>query len=411
MRSLVLLLIAAFLVACDSEPGAVTATSEVTATAEATPSNTPRVTYLPERTPRATPPPTPTQPPVVPVGHPPGTETGIADVDAVVTAFVGGESEALRDLVRYRSEPCVQVGQGNDYGPPPFCPEGVPTGTPLEFIGSSGCHGGYISPRDDGWSARSRGVPQLFGVVRVDGWMDARAEYLVLFSIAGPSGVSGGNWGTIYEVGDGGIVAVDSGCGWSPEFMWQRIAHNEVILAPPVDDLYGYPPEERFEDPVLQNVAMAVFYSNANPNLERLVSWLEEGCVPFEADYLGPPPTCPTGVQTGTVMRTIATDGCHFGLRTPDHVRGEYLPDTGGAPRVFGIIEVDGWFDDDRGRAAMVFQRHPDDGELEGEGFALIVSDGGIVGFDSGCGETAAQLWAGYAEQGGAVILPPFRAP
>src|SRR5690606_17410742 len=115
------------------------------------------------------------------------------------------------------------------YGPPPFCPEGVPEGTPIDTLLTVGCHGGYRTPQDIHFQfSIAENDTRVVAVVRPDEPMDERAEYAVLFALGFPNGA----WGYVIEVGDDGIVAIDSGCAFAPEQMWQRLATSEAVLAP-----------------------------------------------------------------------------------------------------------------------------------------------------------------------------------
>lgn len=399
MLSLMALASVLLLAGCDAGEGS----PEPMPTLAPAASGTPRITFLPERTPRPTPSPSPTPTPVDPVGHPPGTASGVPEVDALVAALQEHGRIPL-EMWRFRAEPCVAVPV-NDYGPPPVCPEGVTEGTPIDLAGSVGCHGGYTTPEhvDGIFNIARRSEDRLFGVARPSRPLDDRAEYAVVVSVA----ISDNNWGMTYEVGDGGVVSVNSGCGWTPELMWQRLGDREVILAPPRGDLYGYPPDTRFEGDAVFNAIADILWRGDAELLKPWVRWNDEGCVPWERDYLGPPAPCPAGAVEGTPVPSLATVGCHFSLRFPTESTGSYLPDLSRTDRLYGIQEVTDWFDVRADRVA-VFQAKPPPGETEGRGYAMLLSDAGIVGFDHGCGETAVEMWGEYAMEGGTVLHPPL---
>lgn len=64
--------------------------------------------------------------------HPTTTRTGIPEVDVVIEAFLSGNAEARRELIRYTIFPCTSV---TGLGGPPKCREaGVAEGTPVEYF-------------------------------------------------------------------------------------------------------------------------------------------------------------------------------------------------------------------------------------------------------------------------------------
>lgn len=82
--------------------------------------------------------PTTTAPPKGPRYYPLSTRTGIADIDAVLTAVESGDSQELRDLVRFTTVACTTA---EGLGGPPKCRGNETDGTlvhVLPFIGSEG---------------------------------------------------------------------------------------------------------------------------------------------------------------------------------------------------------------------------------------------------------------------------------
>lgn len=393
--------LALVLVACDSEGGATTtSTPVIDATTTGTPLGTPRLTDLNTPTATKTPTPEPT-PQAEPVGHPPGTTTGIEDVDRVIRAVVDGGS-VPPELWRYREEPCVATPV-NDYGPPPVCPEGVEAGTPVELIPSVGCHGGYATPEHVGemFDPGPRVERRIFGVARPDSPLDPRAEYSIVVSMVAQSGQE---WGMTYEVGGGGIVALNGGCLWSPEYMWESTAGGQVLLAPPADAFYGYTHETPVGgSEVVQRVAQAVMLGQPG-ELRRLLSPGEAACF-SHIRISAQPVDCAGSAPADPSEPAFVVTGCHFGVRTTQEFERELYGALNHRPRLYGVRGIADW-PDHRASVVLVFARPRQDVTPS---FAVLVNDDGIVGFDGSCGEDAASLWTRYDQFAvGSAVLPPW---
>ncbi len=215
----------------DATEASPTAPAEVaTATSTATPAPVQTAPPTPTGSPNASPSPSPI-PMLVQRTHPPGTTTGIEVVDTVMAAFLARDRDTLIDLVRYEERPCRPAGEGPEYGPPPFCPDGVEAGTPVPMVASVGCHGGYRTPEEihhqfsfATHTAGLVGVASPLPPYR----LSEHGEFAVLFALDFGEHV----WGYVIEVGDGGIVGFDGGCGFDPATMWEHYT-GEVFLAPP----------------------------------------------------------------------------------------------------------------------------------------------------------------------------------
>lgn len=71
--------------------------------------------------------------------------TGVAELDAIISAVERQDLETLVELVRYQQIPC-RPGTEDDYIVPPGCPEARPQGTPVEVFMSGGCHPRWVRP-------------------------------------------------------------------------------------------------------------------------------------------------------------------------------------------------------------------------------------------------------------------------
>jgi hypothetical protein len=163
--------------------------------------------------------------------HPPGTTTGIPDVDAVIEAVLAGDVQGRRALVRYTTFPCTsEEGLG---GPPKCRDAGVADGTPVEYLPILGPGGGQPVLRADveaGSNLLDVEVRGLYAVWRV------------------PEGASrpdwpAGDYGVIFlstdelpivavHVGGGGIVQY--GSGYPIAFYLEHVVGENSWVLPPV---------------------------------------------------------------------------------------------------------------------------------------------------------------------------------
>jgi hypothetical protein len=121
---------------------------------------------VPAPTALPTPAPTATPTPAGPRTYSPGTRTGRAEIDPVLTAIEAGTPDALRAIVRYVSPPCVAV-RPQGIGPVAVCPVGVSPGTPIDEFPSAPGEGTYIDRKDFEASPRLPGVGmQLLAIAR-----------------------------------------------------------------------------------------------------------------------------------------------------------------------------------------------------------------------------------------------------
>jgi hypothetical protein len=122
------------------------------------------VTEPPLRQPRPSPTAGATATPAgLPAVHPAGARTGIAQVDAVVDAFLGSSLDARRRLVRFLTTPCTTT---RGLGGPPKCASGQADGTPVEVFPYQTGEGGYAT-RATIEGALTFDVTGLYGVYRV----------------------------------------------------------------------------------------------------------------------------------------------------------------------------------------------------------------------------------------------------
>jgi hypothetical protein len=170
--------------------------------------------------------------PAPPLPPPPGYERGVltgnATVDAVVDAYLSNDGAALSALARPTVYECVEQG-ALEYGPPPVCPDGVEVGTPMEVLGSVGCHGGYITP--DQLAEAATPPPQtetrLFAVVESEDGFGR--EYVAIFARRFPDGRV---WGLALTIAEEGLTSFDTGCLTSPEEMVARWDAPTFLLPP-----------------------------------------------------------------------------------------------------------------------------------------------------------------------------------
>src|SRR5690606_4817633 len=74
-------------------------------------------------------------------GHPRGTRTGDAGIDAVIAAVESGDRAKVTSLVQFQPVGCTNE---SGLGGPPKCPDGVAEGTTFDVIPAGGCEGSWF---------------------------------------------------------------------------------------------------------------------------------------------------------------------------------------------------------------------------------------------------------------------------
>lgn len=163
--------------------------------------------------------------------------TGVAAVDAAISAVLAGDAHALFDTLSFTDVECqTQPGLGGLR-----CPDGVANGTPLKAIFTGQCElSGLLesvaSPSDVAFAAR----PGLF-LYAVDTAVPsqsfAAAKYLVFFGSGNDPGIAGANVATsdlpiILGVTDAGVTRLLSGCSRGVADTAAHSGVTEWLLAP-----------------------------------------------------------------------------------------------------------------------------------------------------------------------------------
>jgi hypothetical protein len=151
--------------------------------------------------------------------------SGVPEVDAVVEALLTGDQEALRGMVEYGQVPCsTESGTGRE-----LCRPDEPDGTLVDAVVAADCEGYFIRPDgiDVALGALLEGAPKLYAVYKVpppSPNMSIGPDYVAVFSAKGPA--PGQVFGRALGMGDGDVVAVNLGCGQSPEQLGQSLEQD-----------------------------------------------------------------------------------------------------------------------------------------------------------------------------------------
>jgi hypothetical protein len=143
--------------------------------------------------------------------------SGVPWVDAVLDAMQSGEEAAWEGLIDWGKTTC-----GNwDYAPP--CPPGVATGSEIDAVPVTGCHGGFatreIPPRP------SLGDDQADRLYTVVGSAEGGGASILLVNRSGGT--------TSVMVTQEGLSAITHGCGnYHPEWMTPQ-GEPDYLLPPP----------------------------------------------------------------------------------------------------------------------------------------------------------------------------------
>lgn len=160
-------------------------------------------------------------PPPTPVvrTHPRGTRTNIAAVDAILEAVEGNDLARLAAIVEFRMIACRTVIR--DAGDLPACPEGVPDGSRVDVFPEGYCEGSYIYRGSVPEAFGNLATAQVFGVYRGSP-LGSPVDYAIVL------------WpGGLWHIRGGRVVAIDHGCGATPEGLVSGWQLTETLLAPP----------------------------------------------------------------------------------------------------------------------------------------------------------------------------------
>ncbi len=172
-----------------------------------------------ETTPTATQEPAATATPA----EPEALRTGIAELDTIIDAVGAGDEEALRELIRFESLPCVGPTPGNAGGPP-LCSDDETPGEVLTVLRGVGCHGDY--GREAGILRLIANLPHgVYAVVR------ETEGYHIVYSIP-PSRSGEDSVGAGLRVQDGRIIALTNRCAQPAEAFVEDVAPEDLVLPP-----------------------------------------------------------------------------------------------------------------------------------------------------------------------------------
>jgi hypothetical protein len=137
--------------------------------------------------------------------------TGVAAVDAAVTAIVAGDGAALAQQAVFSTVACTTA---DGLGGPPKCADGETEGTEISALPAASCEGYYLREPEIGPSADAfvAGEPTVHGVYRQGGLRDfISGDYVVLLEVDDPQ--AGMKTGREVYLNENGITGLFFGCG------------------------------------------------------------------------------------------------------------------------------------------------------------------------------------------------------
>ena len=201
--------LATFAAACDGDSG-----STPTPTPNQTPGFTPATDDVsPEPSPKVEPVP---------------ERTGIADLDAIIEAFILHDIKSLLPHLRYEVLPCgLTPGMG---GSPP-CRADQEVGAAVEVMPYSACEFGYYRPHEFEAFFAPFLQQDIYGVYSATTEVRFPGDYVLVLTRSRPDDPSL-QIAMEVTVKDGRIVGVYSGCPLTPEELVQEHGLKEPLYAP-----------------------------------------------------------------------------------------------------------------------------------------------------------------------------------
>ena len=158
----------------------------------------------------------------------PQNQTGVAELDAIIAAALGGDLEKLRSFLGFTQTTCT-FAEG--LGGPPRCLDSEQEGTPVEVLPFLGPEGHFVR-NDDIESWEGVDVSEVFAVYQVSERAYSEAnypagEYAIVF-VSSPENQTS----VTLQVQEGRIVRIDYGFGYPP-----AIREDDVVkyLVSPVN--------------------------------------------------------------------------------------------------------------------------------------------------------------------------------
>lgn len=156
----------------------------------------------------------------------PQNQTGVAELDAIITIVLKGNADKLRSILGFTQTKCTFA---DGLGGPPKCLDGEQEGTPVEVLPFLGPEGYFIRKGDIG-SWKGVNVSELFAVYQVSdiAYSDENypaGEYAIVFISDSEIKTS-----ITLQVRQGRIVRIDNGFAYPPEIRQDDVAR---YLVPP----------------------------------------------------------------------------------------------------------------------------------------------------------------------------------
>lgn len=271
---------------------------------------------------------------------PPGTRSGIADLDAIIDAAVGGDTATLRSRVVLSQVPCDQTRA--DYRRPPDCPPGVPAGTPLDVLPAEDCEGSFRRAADvDGaLAAYTAAQLALYGVaLQPAATANEPATHIAVFVSRKPTLQV-----VVLTVRLGRIIGATSGCGGSPPDWLYGLAgvgygtarESRTVFGPPLSAIQG---AGRRTGITAVDASLAALATGDPKQVEPLVSLSMFACTSGQRG-VGSPPACPAGTADGTPLQEfMAARGCE-GYFVPPALVGREVARAMATVKALAVVYV-----------------------------------------------------------------------
>ena len=160
--------------------------------------------------------------------------TGIADVDAILSAIEAGDAPALIPFLAFRDAPCERYEPGelriaSGHGDIP-CTEGEATGELVPTYWSGGCEGSWWERGDaESLSDRITGMNlELYAVYEDAGRDPVPAQYVAIFTAHDSEVVRGFG---LY-INEGQITGAEADCGFLPVKLVKSLQLEKAVLSP-----------------------------------------------------------------------------------------------------------------------------------------------------------------------------------
>lgn len=313
--------------------------------------------------------------------------TGIADLDTIIDAVGAGDEEALRELIRFESIPCVGPTPGN-VGGPPLCSDDETPGETVTILRGIGCHGDY--GREAVILRAIANLPYaVYAVVRES------EGYHIVYSLP-PSQSGEDSVGRGLRVQDGRIITFTNRCAQPAEDFVEGVAPEGFVL-PPLE-----PDARRTGIAELDTVPDVLFAGDADA-VRDLVSFTAAACE-AEPIGLGAPPMCRPDEPDGTAVDVYPHSYCEGVYIRPEDMEGKYSSLASASGRLYAVYRAPDTYSPPTEYVVIYTDASTRTGA--DNALAVWIADGRIIGSYSGCAGTPEEFIDSYRLKD--LVLPPL---